>query len=374
MKIKKIIPVLAIVIIGMLLTACTGGIGATNYPGLTIVGNNAYIASAGFVKAINLTDGTIPWQFPVDKADATRLYYATPIVTADRVFIANYLGEIYALDLNGKAVWNAPFSVSKGRWYAAPILCNNELFGGNGDGSFYAVKLDGTLDWQISKTSVKSQVAASIPWGDFWSSAACDEKSGILYQASLNHYFYAIDSKQQKVVFSLDIKAPSITTPVIENGFVYFGTFDGDLYKINTGDYHDVTIKHLEGEIWSKPAFWGSNLFIGTKTGTKTGKLYMLDTATLKEAAAATATVAPVTTTGALMPDGVVFGTETGSFYKMSAKGEAFLWPNTITGTVFTDPIYSNDKLWVAVFGGTDLLRYFNSAGNLSASFIIPAK
>ena len=114
MKIKKIIPVLAIVIIGMLLAACTGGIGATNYPGLTIVGNNAYIASAGFVKAINLTDGTIPWQFPVDKADATRLYYATPIVTADRVFIANYLGEIYALDLNGKAVWNAPFSVSKG--------------------------------------------------------------------------------------------------------------------------------------------------------------------------------------------------------------------------------------------------------------------
>ena len=188
MKIQKILPLFILVIAGLLLAACSGGATATTYPGLTISGDVAYIASAGQVRAVNLTDGTIPWRFPADKADATRLYYAAPIVTQDRVYIANYLGEIYALDLSGKATWNAPFSVSKGRWYSAPILFNGELYGANGDNSFYAIKVDGTLDWQIDKAAAAKQLGTGIPWGDFWSSAAVDDATGIIYQLSINHY------------------------------------------------------------------------------------------------------------------------------------------------------------------------------------------
>lgn len=374
MKIKKIIPLFILVLGGLLLAACSGGVTATTYPGLTISGDVAYIASAGQVRAVNLTDGTIPWRFPADKADPTRLYYAAPIVTQDRIYIENYLGEIYALDLNGKATWNAPFSVSKGRWYSAPILYNGDLYGANGDGSFYAIKLDGTLDWQITKASAASQLGTSIPWGDFWSSAAVDESTGIIYQLSLNHYLYAIDTKQQKAIWAMDVGAPAITQPVIQNGYIYFGTLNGDLYKLSTTDQHDVTTKNLGGQIWSKPAFWNTNIFIGTKTGKSSGKLYMLNVADLSVAAPATDTVSPVTTTGVILPDGVVFGTDNGSFYKMSATGEAFLWPSTITGSVYTDPVFSSDKLWVAVYGGSDLLRYFTASGNLSESFKISAQ
>ena len=374
MKIQKILPLFILVIAGLLLAACSGGATATTYPGLTISGDVAYIASAGQVRAVNLTDGTIPWRFPADKADATRLYYAAPIVTQDRVYIANYLGEIYALDLSGKATWNAPFSVSKGRWYSAPILFNGELYGANGDNSFYAIKVDGTLDWQIDKAAAAKQLSTGIPWGDFWSSAAVDDATGIIYQLSINHYLYAIDSKQQKVVWTMDVKAPAITQPVVQNGFVYFGTLNGDLYKVNTTDRKDVTIRNLGGEIWAKPAFWNTNIFVGTKTGKSSGKLYMLNITDLSNATTPTDTVSPVTTAGAVLPDGVVFGTENGSFYKMSATGEAFLWPSTITGSIYTDPVFSGDKLWVAVYGGSDLLRYFTASGNLSESFKISAQ
>jgi outer membrane protein assembly factor BamB len=374
MKIQKIFPLFILVIAGLLLAACTGGVTATTYPGLTISGDVAYIALAGQVRAVNLNDGTIPWRFPADKADATRLYYAAPIITADRVYIANYLGEVYALDLSGKATWNVPFSVSKGRWYSAPILYNSELYGGNGDNSFYAIKLDGTLDWQINAATAQTQLGSTVPWGDFWSSAAVDEASGIIYQLSLNHYLFAIDSKQQKVLWAMDVKAPAITQPVVQNGFVYFGTLNGDLYRVSTTNRKDVIIKNLGGEIWSKTTFWKTNIFIGTKTGKASGKLYMLNITDLSTAATPTDTVSPVTTAGAVLPDGVVFGTENGSFYKMNATGEAFLWPSAITGTVYTDPVFSGDKLWVAVYGGTDLLRYFTSSGNLSESFKISAQ
>ena len=269
----------------------------------------AYIASAGQVRAVNLNDGTIPWRFPADKADATRLYYAAPVVTVDRVYIANYLGEIYALDLSGKATWNTPFSVSKGRWYSAPILYNGELYGANGDNSFYAIKLDGTLDWQINAATAQKQLDPTIPWGNFWSSPAIDEATGIIYQLSLNHFLYAIDSKQQKVLWAMDVKAPAITQPVVQNGFVYFGTLNGDLYKVSTTDRKDVTSRNLGGEIWAKPTFWNTSFFIGTKTSKTSGKLYMLNISDLSNSATPTDTVSPVTTAGAVLPDGVVFGT-----------------------------------------------------------------
>jgi outer membrane protein assembly factor BamB len=374
MKIKKHLSIFFIAIVGILLAACSAGIAPTTYPGLTISNDVAYIASAGQVRAVNLTDGTIPWRFPADKPDGTRLYYATPIVSEDRIYIANYKGEVYALDLKGTATWNAPFSVSKGRWYTAPILYNNELFGANGDGAFYAIKLDGTLDWQITKDAAQNQLGSDIPWGDFWSSPVADEATGILYQLSLNHYLYAIDTKLEKALWAMDIKAPAITQPVIHEGYVYFGTLNGDLFKISTTNRQDATIKNLDGEIWSKPAFWNTNIFIGTKTGTTSGKLFMLNINDLSEAASATETVSPVTVTGVPIPDGVVFGTENGSFYRVNNKGEAFIWPNTIPGNVYTDPVYSSEKLWVAVFGGEDILRYFNSAGNLSESFKISAQ
>ncbi len=369
MKITKFIPVLILLLASIILSACSGGVGANNFPGMTVDGNLAYIAYGAQVRSVNLEDGTIPWRFP-EKVE-NKAYYTAPLVTEKYIIITNYSGDLYALNKDGKAAWSAPF-VAKGRWYGAPILCGDLIVGANGDNNLYALNMNGGVEWEITPTVAAEQLPTNAKWGNFWSAPVCDEKT--IYLASLDHQLFAIDNTTHKIKWAVNLESPAIAAPVLHEGYVYVGTIGGDLFKINTEDNHDVVTKHLDGEIWTRPVFKNTTLFIGVKPTKKTGKIYLLSTKDLKEAAKPTDTESPVTTMGVIVQDGVAFGTEGGIFYKSSFDGEVVKWQNTIPGKVYTDPVYANEKLWVAVFGGEDLLRYFNSAGNLSESFRISAK
>jgi outer membrane protein assembly factor BamB len=145
---KRFFLLTLILLLGGLLSACSGATAASSWPGLSTDQNTAYLAYNQEVYAVNVADGNLTeqWRFP-NPVNNKISFYAPPAMSANKQLLAGGFDHIlYSLNSdNGSQVW--AFAEAKDRYIAAPLVTDKAIFAPNADWNLYALDLNGKLLW-----------------------------------------------------------------------------------------------------------------------------------------------------------------------------------------------------------------------------------
>ncbi len=139
---SKITLFFSIIVISLLVTACSGA-APGSWPGLTVNQDTAFVADASFVYSVKLSDGTLAWKYPA-AATAGQSFYAPPVLSPDgkQLLVGDYATTLTSLDpTNGNMIWS--FKDAKGRWIGSPLMTADTIFAPNADDNLYALDFQG---------------------------------------------------------------------------------------------------------------------------------------------------------------------------------------------------------------------------------------
>jgi outer membrane protein assembly factor BamB len=91
---------------------------------------------------------------------------------------------------------------------------------------------------------------------------------GIVYVASGDKNFYAIDLKTGQQKWKTPLEAPIKASPAVKNGRVYVGNSDGKLFALNASDGKTIWTFETQGEITAGVNFHGDNILLGSYDST----------------------------------------------------------------------------------------------------------
>jgi eukaryotic-like serine/threonine-protein kinase len=122
---------------------------------------------------------------------------------------------------------------------------------------------------------------------------------GVVFAGSTDGNFYAVDQESGKLKWKFEAKSRIASSPAVANGLVYFGAYDGNFYAVNaatgqlnwkfkTGGERRYAGTHLHGSqpaaetmpdpfdfYLSSPVVWNGEVFFGSGDG----NIYALDAA-----------------------------------------------------------------------------------------------
>ena len=184
-----------------------------------------YIGSGDHnVYAIDAQSGTLRWKFTTGD-----VVHASPAVSHGVVYIGSWDRYFYALDATTGAVkWkfltgddeviHNQIGIS-----SSAAVANGTVYFGCRDSHLYALNaLDGTLRWKHDDHG--SWVVASPAIYD----------GSVYFTTSDERKFFALDAQTGGERFSTSYGAFAYSSPSIAGGIAYFGSFDGELYGVDT--------------------------------------------------------------------------------------------------------------------------------------------
>ena len=344
---------------GMLLSACSGGVLSTSWPGATAGSGTAgnglvYVAYQGYVMAVKVADGSLGWKYPSDKTSA-KPFYAAPALTDTELVVGDYGTTLYGLDpATGNQKWI--YDQGKGRWVASPLIVGNVVLAPSADEFLYAFSLTGQLLWSFKTGQM------------IWAQPVSDGK--MVFQAGMDHKLYALNLSDGSKVWSTDMGGAAISSPALDDkGVLYVGTLASEMLAIDskTGK---ILWRHASsdpaGTIWSRPLVIGNVLYYGDLSG-KAVALSTQDGSTQWSIALA----GPVTASPVAVTRGLVYVMETGDVQAVTLDGKVS-WSHKINGKLYSTPVLVGDRLVVPVTAGTNLLVALDANGNEVWSFVMP--
>lgn len=369
MKKNIAITVLLILVIAGALAGCTSNVGASSsWPGLA-VGDNLAVVSYGYqLYALNIQNGSKTWVFPAEQ-NSKVIFYA-PVEFAENAVIAgDYANHLYAVNTsNGLLKWQ--FDGAKSRYVASAFYKNGYTYAPNADKKLYVLDQNGILQW-VFETA-----------GANWSKPVADDQ--YLYLASMDHHVYALnltyavsdltadeDGTKNVVaepVWETDLGTAIVSDPLLADGFLYVGTIDGKMFKINAST-GEIAWKY-EGEtkiksIWTKPVILDGAVFFATEDG----NIYALDVET-----GTPVWNAPISTGSQIVASGVIingtvsFGTLAGNLVIVD-KNQTTSPSISREGAIYSTPIYKDGKLYLMMVNGEKLVYALDENGREFWSF-----
>ena len=352
---------IVLAMLGALLLAtsgCAGGVRASSWTGLTVVGDRLYAADLQQARAMNATTGDTVWTFPRNPQEDSRgLFYATPAVSdAGRVFFASELTTggflsqrqsiVWALDTEtGDEVWR--FEGAAGMYVEGGALGDDLFVIGNGDGNVYALdRENGSLRWKF-KTSHRVWATPLII-------------SDTVYVGAMDRNLYALDLDGGEVKWVYEGEGAFGAQPALIDGTLYIGAFDDALYAIDaeTGDEY----WHFPGNDW----FWGSP---AVRDGTVyavdvKGRVYALDAQSGdqrwdKALVTDQNQPVPVRAGPSLNEDGtrLFVSAESGTLYALDTADGFVNWSIPAEGRGLSEPVVGDSLVYQSLVLGTTRVR-----------------
>lgn len=360
MKRKHIIFILVFIGSALALSACAGGAAntGTSWPGLTVDDQYAYLAYNNGVFAIDLTNGTEKWRYPVE-ADNNITFYADPGLTDEgHLIVGSYDTNLYSLDTEtGSQVW--VFPDAENRYIAAPLVDNSSIFAPAADENLYALDLNGRLQWTFTSE------------GESWAKPITDEECKCLFLPSMDHSVYAIDPQTGAEKWrSEGLGGAIVGTPAYSNeGILYVGTFGGKLFALNAqnGAVMWEFSTPDEGWIWAGPTISEGMLYFGDLNGF----FYAVDAATGTQVWQLTPEQLDGQIVGSplVIDESIFITTEEGILFKLDTSGK-IQWSQPIGGNIYTSPREAGDLILVAPIQTDELLVALNQDGVRQWAFI----
>jgi outer membrane protein assembly factor BamB len=262
----------ALLLLGFVLSGCGAAPVAQNWPGLTVAGDTVYVIS-GLPQKVFMLDaetGTQKGTFIPQGEHAGVLYWSPVTVGGDLAFVGfaepqEKVFGLYAFDpATGNELWHVS---AEDLILPAPAYADGAVYFGSSDKRVYAVDVE------------SRQFKAGWPFEAeeaIWATPLVAE--GRVYVASMDHHLYCLDAETGQEIWKEKLGGAIAAQPILEDGILYVGTFDGKVYAI-----HADTGKRVEGFeptsagnwIWSEPLAADGQLYVTSLDG----KLYALDPA-----------------------------------------------------------------------------------------------
>jgi eukaryotic-like serine/threonine-protein kinase len=260
--------------------------------------------------------GGVKWTFKTEGQ-----VIASPAVHGDTVYVGSTGGTLYAIDrATGTSKWQYPV---KSRIASSPAVAGGLVYFGAFDGSFYAVsETNGQLKW---KFHTAGEHRFSAP------------------------HLHGLVPENETMPDPWDCY---LSSPVVWNGAVYFGSGDGNIYALDA-DSGALKWKFKTGEVvHASPAIADGVLFIGSWDS----YFYALDAATGAEKWRYQTGLDPVNhnqqgiQSSAAIVDGMVyFGCRDSHLYALDQKTGAMKWSyNTKGSWVLNSPAVSGGRVYFA--------------------------
>ncbi|HWQ04933.1 MAG TPA: PQQ-binding-like beta-propeller repeat protein [Longilinea sp.] len=348
MKAKYTFTIMVLAIAAVLLTACGGAIPSNSFPGVSAVDDVVYLANAGEIYAIRLADGVLDWQYPAEKAEAGRAYFAPPVMAGDRLLAGDYLNTLHALDpKTGTQQWT--YSLAK-RWVASPMVVGDVIIAPNADKSVYGFNLDGTLLWKFGSTEV------------FWAQPTSDGK--LAFVAGMDHFLYAIMPQDGSLVWKTDLGSAMAYPAAVGDGKLYQTTIANELVALNAETGEILWRFKTDDAVWMQPLLREGVLYMGDVKG----NVYAVDAASGTQKWKQALGDEPLFGTPAMLENGMVFSSETGNIILVDYNGTK-QWNRTIEGKLYSGVVLAGDTMLVGVTKGKITLVAFDLSGNQKWSY-----
>lgn len=244
--------------------------------------------------ALDLTDGTVRWQFsyPQSPADDHRQGALLPL--ADTVLLPSWGGVLYGLGVDdGKPRWQLSGHLPL---RAAPVTDGERIYLSAGDGSFTALDVTGKQLWSVVLGAPLLTPAALTPDGPVVAArsgllTAFDPHGQLRWQRQLAESCY-------------------YSSPLYHQGSVYLATAAGSLWKL------DAVTGRLIWRLSDLGAFYGSPLIAGQRLfiGNNSGQLYAINIDS-GELLTSFQAGRDIQTTPVVFFDRLVFGSRDGNLY-----------------------------------------------------------
>jgi len=338
---------------GLLLSGCSGGAVISGWPGISAREDTVYLSYQGAVYAVNANTGALSWQFPKDKPDATKPFYAPAAFGPDgMVVVGNFGHTLYALGADGNELWQ--YSIGSGNFMASAFVTDSTILAPASDDYLYAVNLDGALVWKFK--------AENMLWGQPVSDGE------LVYLPGLDHNLYALNLQDGKEVWREDLGSALLGGPVLsEDGTLYISTLAGDGIAFDPFAKQTLWTRSTGGRIWSSPTLFDDVLYVGND-GNKIFAISAADGSILWQQDAGS----PIIGGAVVWSEGVAFPKEDGNLVAWDLNGEKQLWTNSVGGKLYTTPAVVGDQLIAPVTGGDEILKAFSLSGQGSWGFTLP--
>ncbi len=141
-------------------------------------------------------------------------------------------------------------------------------------------------------------------------------QDGVVYVGSYDNNLYALQAITGEFMWKYPTEAGIVSKPAIYEGNIYFGSEDHRLYVVSARNGRINWTYYTNGPIRSSPHIAEGHVFIGSDDG----RLHAINTITGRRAWNVDAG-APVRSTALVYNDHVYFGTENGDFYCLDFAG-----------------------------------------------------
>lgn len=210
-----------------------------------------------------LTKPGLVWKF---KANGPII--GSPVIDNGTVFIGSLDSTLYALDLStGKVKWKLP---TGGAIRSSVCIDQNRLYLLNSDGLLYRVSQDSGKVDGFFQTMNGYMGERQYDHADYFNSTPVIVDSTIYFGAG--EYIYALSITDGYLRWTYKTGDLVHTKPAIHNGWLYAGSFDGNLYALDvrTGNLKwkfKTTGKYSfpKGEVMGNPVVAGGMVFVGAR-------------------------------------------------------------------------------------------------------------
>jgi outer membrane protein assembly factor BamB len=229
------------IILSLLLVFLSAGSCANDWP--MFMGNPAHTGQAESNNPSAIKKLTLKWSYNFPSQ-----VVASPVIVGQQLFVAADNGNLYALDMKTqRPIW---IFHAQGGLSSTPAVVNGIVYVLSRDGHLYAIKqTDGLVLWSFATL------------GENYFSA---------------HGMYGWPLNAKPVVDPWDFY---LSSPVVQNGKVYFGSSDEHIYSLDAQTGALQWRFKAGGVVHSSPAFADNKIIIGSWDSA----IYALDATTGKE-------------------------------------------------------------------------------------------
>ncbi len=165
-------------------------------------------------------------------------------------------------------------------------------------------------------------------------SAAID--NGFVYVGAYDNNLYALDAEKGSFQWKFAAEGAILSKPLIVNQQIFIGSEDGFIYALNAKTGKKIWGFGTEGPVRSSLRFAEGHLFFGSDDG----NLYALETSTVRKAWSYH-TEGAIRSTPCILNDLILFGTESNEFLCTDFRGQ-FRWRFWTKKPVTSSPVVSD--------------------------------
>jgi outer membrane protein assembly factor BamB len=304
----------------------------------------------------------VKWKFPTGNR-----IVGSPVIQDKVVYFGGDDGNVYAVDSEtGRQIWKTP---TKGPVPCTPAIANGMVYIASYDGNFYALNSQtGAVKWKFTTEGERRFEAKGLhgmqpktqtiadSYDIFLSSPVVIE--GAVYFGSGDGNLYALDAMTGELRWKFKTGDVVHASPAFANGVLFVGSWDSYFYAVDAKSGKDKwrfhsgedALLHNQVGFQSSPAVVDGVVY----TGCRDAQLYALDAATGKEKWKVDNELSWVITSPAVQDGRVFFATSDSNLYRVveAATGKPLFKQDT-KANVFSSPAVTNDVVFFGVLNGT---------------------